>query len=66
MHIIVNGDRMEVEPTLTLVALLAQLGVSASRVAIEHNGKVIEPDILDSVTLGPSDQLELVHFVGGG
>lgn len=66
MRIIVNGDHLEVESGLSLVSLLARLGKPSEHVAVEHNGNVVEGGSLTEVMLRENDQLEIVHFVGGG
>ena len=66
MNIIVNGDSLEVAASLTLFALLSRLGKPTAQVAVEHNGEVVEPDDFAQLTLQANDQLEIVHFVGGG
>jgi thiamine biosynthesis protein ThiS len=35
-------------------------------VAVEHNGESLEDRALAQTILRPEDQLEIVHFVGGG
>ncbi len=66
MHIIVNGDPLEVDESLTMLALLARLGKAPEHVAIERNGDVVEPERFAGLSLEQDDRLEIVHFVGGG
>ena len=66
MTIILNGDPIEVGGPLTLSALLAQLGVDARRVAVEHNLNVIKHPNYDTTQIQEGDQVEIVNFVGGG
>ena len=66
MTIILNGDPVEVGGPLTLSALLAQLGVDARRVAVEHNLNVIKRPNYDTTQIQEGDQVEIVNFVGGG
>ena len=66
MHIIVNGEKLEVASGLNVLSLLEQIGKPAAHVAVEHNGEVIDRDGFSGVTLGENDKLEIVHFVGGG
>jgi thiamine biosynthesis protein ThiS len=66
MRIIVNGEKLEVASGLNLLTLLDHIGKPAAHVAVEHNGEVLDRDIFAQVTLGENDQLEVVHFVGGG
>ena len=66
MTIVLNGDRVDVAGPLTITALLAQLGVDARRVAVEHNLNVIKKANYDTTEIRDGDQVELVNFVGGG
>ena len=66
MTIILNGDPLEVGGPMTLSALLAQLGVDARRVAVEHNMDVVKRANYDNTEIHEGDQIEIVNFVGGG
>ena len=66
MTIILNGDPVDVGGPMTLTALLAQLGVDARRVAVEHNLNVIKRPNYDTTQIQEGDQVEIVNFVGGG
>jgi len=62
----VNGDAREIPAGLTVEALLAHLSLSPRMVVVEHNGDILRRDALADVAVQAGDQLELVHFVGGG
>jgi len=66
VQIIVNGAALEIEAGLSLGALLARTGKSIEHVAVECNGEVVELDANAQLTLQANDQIEIVHFVGGG
>ena len=61
-----NGDRTEVEPGLTVAGLLERMHVEPRRVVVEHNRRILRGEELDAVAVADGDELELVHFVGGG
>jgi sulfur carrier protein len=66
MRIEVNGESREVAPAMTVSALLAALGVNDGPVAVERNRNIV-PRLEHATTiLHEGDQLEVVHFVGGG
>ncbi len=65
-EITVNGTTQRVEPGTTVTGLIAQLGLSDRRVAVEKNRDVVPRAEHATCTLAPGDQLELVSFVGGG
>jgi len=64
--ITLNGDRTEVEPGLTVAGLLERLRVEPRRVVVEHNRRILRGEELGAVAVEDGDELELVHFVGGG
>lgn len=65
MKITVNGNSTEVPEGLTVTALIAHLGLSGP-VAVERNRDVVPRAEHPSTTLSDGDQIEIVHFVGGG
>ena len=66
MLLTINGEEQSFPASLTLAALLAQLGLRADRVAIELNRAIVPRDRWPATTLADGDRLEIVHFVGGG
>jgi thiamine biosynthesis protein ThiS len=62
----VNGESRAVPAGLTLLELLAQLGLDPRTVVVEHNRTIVRRPDLDRARLAPGDAIELVHFVGGG
>jgi thiamine biosynthesis protein ThiS len=65
MNLIINGEPRAVTAD-TLGALVEQLGIKADRVAIEVNRQIIPRNQWPQTALKDGDQLEVVHFVGGG
>ncbi len=65
MQIHVNGEAREVADGTTVAALVAALGISGP-VAVERNRDVVPRREHATATLAEGDQLEIVHFVGGG
>ncbi len=65
MRVSVNGSLTEVPDHLTVAGLIAHLGLSGP-VAVERNREVVPRAEHATTSLAEGDQLELVHFVGGG
>jgi thiazole synthase len=61
-----NGKPRKVEDGLSLLELLKELDVAASRVVIEHNREIRRKDDFAKTVVHAGDELELVYFVGGG
>ena len=66
MRLVVNGDPMEVADGATVADLLGKLGLGPGPVAVERNGDVVPRRSHGDVKLAEGDQIEVVHFVGGG
>ncbi|HEX5869333.1 MAG TPA: sulfur carrier protein ThiS [Longimicrobium sp.] len=62
----VNGDAREIPAGLTVAGLLAHLDLHPRMVVVEHNLQILRREQLDEAPVVEGDQLELVHFVGGG
>lgn len=66
MRLRINGEDREVAEGLTVEGLVASLGLAGRRVAIEHNREILPAATWASRALADGDELEIVHFVGGG
>ena len=66
MRITLNGREREVAAGATVALLLEDLGLAASRLAVERNGRVVPKPDYPSIGLEEGDVVEVVHFVGGG
>jgi thiamine biosynthesis protein ThiS len=66
MTIVVNGKAMDVAESLTVEALLAQLGVKREYTAVAVNREVTPKSAYASLTLHEGDRVEIVRPMGGG
>ncbi len=66
IELVLNGKRVEVDGVRTVGDLLRLRHLNPRLVAVEHNGQIVPRDQYDQRELAPGDQLEIVHFVGGG
>ncbi len=66
MTITLNGDPHELSAPLSVSALLEQLEIDASRVAVELNLAVVKKAAYESSVIKEGDEVEIVNFVGGG
>ena len=62
----VNGEHRRVPEGLTIAALAEQLGLVPEKVAVERNLEIVPRSTLADVRIEDGDELEIVHFVGGG
>ncbi len=66
MHLLVNGEPQSFTDLLTLAQLVDQLGMKGDRIAVELNREIVPRTEWANTQLSDGDQLEIVHFVGGG
>jgi sulfur carrier protein len=66
MQITVNGEATEVPADLTIQVLVLYLGFVEGPVAVEVNRAVVPRAQHANHRVAPGDQVEIVHFVGGG
>ena len=66
MRVIVNGEARDLETDCSVAQLLADLSLTAGRVAVEINEEVVPRDSYPARQLATDDRVEIVHFVGGG
>ena len=65
MKITINGQEQSF-PSITLAGLVEQLGMKQDRVAVELNRNIVPRSQWAETNLAEGDNLEIVHFVGGG
>ena len=66
VSISVNGEHKRVPGGQTLAQLVTALGFVPEKVAVERNLEVVPRSTLAQVLVEDGDELEVVHFVGGG
>lgn len=66
MKLRINGEERSFGQLASLDALIEQLGMKADRVAVELNREIVARARWAETPVREGDQLEIVHFVGGG
>ena len=66
MELMVNGLKQMVPDGITVSRLLDTLKVTPERVVIEVNLTILKRAEHPTTTLKDGDQVEIIHFVGGG
>lgn len=61
-----NGEHRRVRQGMTLTGLASELGFVPEKIAVERNLEVVPRSTLQNVLVEDGDDLEIVHFVGGG
>lgn len=66
ISVMLNGEPATVLEAVSVRGLLAFLKVDETRVAVEVNRSIVRKGEWDSRAIAAGDEIEVVHFVGGG
>ncbi|MEX1148349.1 MAG: sulfur carrier protein ThiS [Sphingomonadales bacterium] len=66
MEVTINGEARRLPSPCTVRGLLDELGLNAAKVALERNREIVPKSSFDAVSVGQGDEIEIVHFIGGG
>ncbi|MCY7347016.1 MAG: sulfur carrier protein ThiS [Pyrinomonadaceae bacterium] len=66
MRVFINGETKEIADEMNLIELLVRFSLPRERVAVELNKRVVRRKDWETIRVKDSDQIEIVHFVGGG
>jgi thiazole synthase len=66
IEIRLNGESQELPSSLNITQLLELFHLPKDRVAVERNRAIVPKGQWENVAVGNGDELEVVHFVGGG
>ena len=61
-----NGKKVEIKSNLSILDLLKKYKLANKKVAIEHNGIIVQNVNYTKKYLKNNDKIEIVHFIGGG
>ncbi len=64
--ILLNGEPRTMAAGTSIAALAADIGLNPLKIAVERNREIVPRSTLGDVVLAQGDELEIVHFVGGG
>jgi thiazole synthase len=66
VEIVLNGDARSVQTGGNIEDLVRELGLTPGQVAVELNREIIRRSEWRQRPLRQGDEVEIVHFVGGG
>ncbi|MEN8261103.1 MAG: sulfur carrier protein ThiS [Pseudomonadota bacterium] len=66
MQVYVNGDEQELAENTLVADLIAKLGLTDKRIAVELNKKILPYGEYAQRRLNAGDRIEIVHAIGGG
>tara|TARA_B100001142_G_C13708654_1_gene412815 strand:- start:243 stop:461 length:219 start_codon:yes stop_codon:yes gene_type:complete len=61
-----NGKISIISNNLTLLDYIKKLKIPLNKVAIELNHEIIDKNELNKIEIKKDDNIEIVHFIGGG
>jgi len=64
--ITINGAARQLAQSISIAALIEEMGLSGKRIALERNGDIVPRSTFASQQLADGDKLEVVVAVGGG
>jgi thiamine biosynthesis protein ThiS len=64
--ITINGAARQLAQSISIAALIEEMGLSGKRIALERNGDIVPRSTFASQQLADGDRLEVVVAVGGG
>ena len=62
----INGKIMILNENIILFNLIKKQKIPLNKVAIELNKKIVNKKKIKKIKLNNKDNLEIVHFIGGG
>ncbi len=61
-----NGKKVIIKSNFSISDLLKKYNLDNKKIAIEHNGIIIQRANYRKKYLKENDKVEIVHFIGGG
>jgi sulfur carrier protein len=66
ISVFINDVARELEQTISVAALIQEMGLAGKRIALERNGEIVPRSQFAQQMLADGDKLEIVVAVGGG
>jgi len=61
-----NGKNIKIQDKTTLFNLVKKFNIPINKVAIELNQAIVNKKFLSKIKIKKNDNIEIVHFIGGG
>ena len=62
----VNGKSRVINEGTRVIDLIRNLKIPIKKVAIEFNNEILDKKKLNKINIKKNDNIEIVHFIGGG
>ena len=61
-----NGEVVQSEKLVTVTSLIEQYKLDARKIAVERNMEIVPRSSFDETEISDGDNIEIIHFIGGG
>lgn len=66
MKIILNGEEIILDKQLNISNLLDKYSLDRRKIAVERNMEIVSQSSFEEVFVNEGDNIEIIHFIGGG
>jgi len=66
MKIILNGEQINLSGNMNIAALLAEYNLDRKKIAVEKNLEIVPQSSFEEAIINEGDNIEIIHFIGGG
>ena len=66
MHLLVNGEPLDLPDDARVATLIERMQLTGKRLAVEINGQIVPRSAHAETRLNPGDRVEIVQAIGGG
>lgn len=66
MKITLNGEELNFDNGMTIRQLVEQYDLDDRKIAVEKNLEIVSRSEFEMVKISDGDNIEIIHFIGGG
>lgn len=66
MKITLNGEEILLDGQVNIAALLQKYSLDRRKIAVERNLEIVPQSSFEEVVVNDGDNIEIIHFIGGG
>ncbi len=66
MKITLNGEEILLEGNLNISGLLEKYALDRRKIAVEKNLEIVPQSSFEETNINEGDNIEIIHFIGGG
>jgi thiamine biosynthesis protein ThiS len=66
MKITLNGEQIILDKQINISNLLDKYSLDKRKIAVEKNLEIVPQSSFEAVEVNEGDNIEIIHFIGGG